>query len=243
MIPVVGPFITQFAGPNIAGFSKIAGKVKSMFQGLFGGPNADELTGRKAVAAFETQLHSALNATQELEAGGESWKRTVIALRDAYLANGRTNEESMQDAERLWRSSKTSAEEQAQLIAEIEAKMGKAGATAVSAIEGIDAALDKLPGSVDIPINIRRQGDPVGVDPGYATGTLGRHGDYFKNFGSGTPTMLHGNEAVITPRQAPGFAKAVLGGGGGGTDPMLLAALRDLPRAIKMAVREGLVMA
>jgi hypothetical protein len=34
-----------------------------------------------------------------------------------------------------------------------------------------------------------------------------------------------------------------MGGSGGGTDPALLSAIRDLPRAIKMAMREGLVMA
>lgn len=50
--------------------------------------------------------------------------------------------------------------------------------------------------------------------PGYATGTMGRLGQWFGNFGSGVRTALHGIEAVVTPDQAPAFAMDTLAGMG-----------------------------
>jgi TP901 family phage tail tape measure protein len=287
MVPGVGPFLQQFAGPIIAGFGKIAAKVKSMFKGLFGGPDRDEMAGREVVHAFEGNLATMLTAQQKAEAGGESWKMTVIAIRDAYIAQGRSADEAMQDAERLWKSSKQGGAESERVVAEIEQKMNEyAAATrdataatddittaldavqfdeqtladaaalkdqtklvegvakdAILAFDGISKAISRIPRDVDVDVNARYT-PPAGPDPGYATGTMGRHGSFFQNFGDGTPTVLHGTEAVVTPRQAPAFARSVLGAGGGGrTDPALLAAIRDLPRSIKMALREGLVMA
>lgn len=67
---------------------------------------------------------------------------------------------------------------------------------------------------------------------GYAAGTLGRHGSFFRDFGRRTATMLHGVEAVIRPNQALGFAQAVLAGGASDT-PLLIQVDRDvLARAV-----------
>lgn len=49
-----------------------------------------------------------------------------------------------------------------------------------------------------------------GGDPGFATGTLGRFGDYFANFGRGFATTLHGWEAIVPKGQAVPFAMHVL---------------------------------
>lgn len=76
-------------------------------------------------------------------------------------------------------------------------------------------AIDGIPTNKTINVGIQYSdpgaptggGNPAG---GYATGTMGVHGQYFKNFGRGTATTLHGTEAVITPDQAPAFAAAVL---------------------------------
>lgn len=46
--------------------------------------------------------------------------------------------------------------------------------------------------------------------PGYASGTMGRTGRWFGNFGTGMGATLHGLEAVVTPQQAPAFAMDVL---------------------------------
>jgi hypothetical protein len=39
------------------------------------------------------------------------------------------------------------------------------------------------------------------LGPGYASGTLGSTGKFFNDFGNGRLTMLHGQEAVLTPEQ------------------------------------------
>jgi hypothetical protein len=90
---------------------------------MFGGPSSSEKAGRGAVAEFEQGLWDTLDATQALEAGGENWKKTVIAIRDAYLKAGRTEEEALAAAEKLWKSSKISAEESKRVIEEIKAAM------------------------------------------------------------------------------------------------------------------------
>ena len=50
----------------------------------------------------------------------------------------------------------------------------------------------------------------------FATGTLGKLGNWFGDFPqTGAAAMLHGMEAVITPQQAPAFAMDVLGANAG----------------------------
>ena len=56
MIPVVGPFISQFAGPMIEGFKKIHGKIME----LFGGPGADEL--RRPAGRQQVRSKPSVNA-------------------------------------------------------------------------------------------------------------------------------------------------------------------------------------
>lgn len=122
MIPVVGPFLSQFSGAIIAGLSKLGGKIKGFFTDLFGGPSADELAGRKVVDAFEDNLSDMLSETQRMEAGNEEWKKTVVAIRDKYLEMGLSAEEAMADTERLWRSSVEGAEAAARVIEDIQRK-------------------------------------------------------------------------------------------------------------------------
>lgn len=95
-------------------------------------------------------------------------------------------------------------------------------------------------------------GDPTdgGDELGYATGTMGRFGRWFANFGSGTKTTLHGNEAVVRADQAAAFAADMGGGGdmGGAVIASEIAAMRGemmsiLPRAIARSVRDALLVA
>lgn len=195
-------------------FGPVAKKIGDFFRNIFGGPDDEELEGRKRVAAFEDQLHSTLNTTQLLEAGNEDWKKTVIAIRDAYLAAGKTEEEAMKAAERLWQSSKKGAGETAAAIAAIEAVLKEAEEAAKRAGTAMDHTFR------DRTVSIVVQ-DPSGsTDPpnrgydgdGHAIGTMGRYGSWFKDFGQNFKTSLHGVEAVVTPQQAPAFAMDVLSG-------------------------------
>jgi hypothetical protein len=94
--------------------------------------------------------------------------------------------------------------------------------------ELVDAIRNELiPAFQAIPRNVPAPGMPDVTPPGtttptptpeyvpnggdYDVGTMGRHGRWFGNFGSGTRAMLHNQEAVITPAQAPAFAADVLG--------------------------------
>ena len=196
MIPGVGQWAQMFAGPIVEMLSKLGPKIKDFFRGLFGGPSRDELNGRNLVAEFEANLHGMLTAQQKAEAGNEAWKMTVIALRDAYIAQGRTEEEALRDAERLWASSRNGAEASRRVIEEIQ-----------RILEGLPPRT-----TVDVDVNYNPSGEPPPQsDPGYAVGTIGRHGSWFQRFPTGgVTTRLHGTEAVITPPQAPAFAMDVL---------------------------------
>ena len=91
----------------------------------------------------------------------------------------------------------------------------------------------------------RRGGDNADItEEGFATGTMGRFGRWFANFGSGTKTTLHGNEAVVRSDQAAAFA-ADMGGGDNAAMAAEIAGLRAdmnamLPRAIGRAVRDAM---
>ena len=216
MIPGVGPWVQGFAGPIIAMLSNLTRRFGDFFRNIFGGPSADELRGRELVAGFEESLHGTLTASQEAESQGEDWRRTVIAIRDAYLAMGRTEEEALRDAERLWESSRQSAEESQRVIEEIQRKMRElTGQTHEIDVE-VNYRAGSTPGQT-------RPGEPenhlMPEDPGFATGTIGRLGRYFENFGGGMNTRLHGVEAVLRPQDAVPFALDALSGRMPGVSP------------------------
>jgi hypothetical protein len=99
-IPFIGPAIGAFAPMILGGFKK-----------LFGGVSEEEKKGRATIQDFEHQMASTLTATQKLEAGNDDWKKTTIAVRDAYLATGRSEAEAEAAVKRLWDSSKKGAAE------------------------------------------------------------------------------------------------------------------------------------
>lgn len=190
-------------------FGPLLSKIGNLFRNLFGGPSGDELAGRALVETFEESLHGTLTAQQEAESQGQDWARTVIAIRDAYIAMGRTEEEALRDADRLWESSRQSAEESARVIAEIQRKMRElTGETQTIDIEVVYRTT--------APPGATRPGDPEShtqpVDFGFASGTMGRFGEFFRNFGSGFSTRLHGVEAVLRPQDALPFARQVIAG-------------------------------
>jgi len=103
----IGTLIAPGIGTLIGGgIGAAAGFVK----GLFGGPSKDELAGRDLVGQFEEQLKGLLTTENKLEAGGEAWKQTVIAVREQYLKAGHSADEALQAVDTLWASSKGGAE-------------------------------------------------------------------------------------------------------------------------------------
>lgn len=98
-------------------------KIGGWFKDLFGGPSAQELAGREVVANFEANIATMMNERQKLEAGNESWKQTVVVVRDAYLALGKTESEALAAVEALWQSSKGGADAVARAMQPIQAAL------------------------------------------------------------------------------------------------------------------------
>lgn len=233
MIPGVGVWAQAFAGPIVAMLSKLTRRFGDFFRNLFGGPSAQEMEQRGQVAEFEDSLHSALTTAQEAESQGEDWRRTVIAIRDAYIAMGRTEEEALRDAERLWQSSRDGGEDALAVIEEIKRKMRELTSGEHTIEVDVEYRTSAPPGA-------ERPGEPENhtqpVDPGFATGTMGRFGNWFRDFRKGFPTTLHNVEAVVPKHQALAFAQDVMGaagasGGGVAVLPVIMGSDRS-PREI-----------
>ncbi len=221
------------------------------------GLSGEVRNGRAMVAQFEDAIISTISESGRAAAGTERWAQFVHSLTEKYAAVGRTAEEALTDAKRLWDSSAEGGEETWRVVDEVNRKMQEQVDAAVAGADEITAAIGRIPRNVDININghYNAPGDmPEGE--GYYSGTLGVHGSYFRNFGRGTPAMLHGNEAVVRQDQAVPFAQQVMAASArpmaparsarAKADPLvpqLLAAIRSLPMDIKLSMREALVMA
>ena len=83
------------------------------------GVSAKEQAGRTAAGDFRADLEATLDLTQKLEAGGEKWKMSVIAIRDAYLKVGATEQEALAISQRLWEAEKQGPEAVNRIIQEI----------------------------------------------------------------------------------------------------------------------------
>jgi len=78
----------------------------------------------------------------------------------------------------------------------------------------------------------------------HSVGTMGLFGDWFHNYGGGTPAILHGNEAVLTQNQALPFAANVLknlapaGGGGSNSGQPTYLVLPDRTILARVVVED-----
>jgi hypothetical protein len=118
------------------GLKSIGGAIAGLFG--FGGPSGAQLQGREDIKAFESELAGLLTAQQRADAGGESWKMTVIAIRDAYRDMGRSEAEALADTEKLWKSAEKGPQAVSAAIAEIEQRM------TTELVPKTQAALDEL---------------------------------------------------------------------------------------------------
>jgi hypothetical protein len=64
----------------------------------------------KSITDFQQSIWTTLNAEQVAEAGGREWAATVIGVRDAYMATGRTAEQALTDVKAMWDSTTQSTE-------------------------------------------------------------------------------------------------------------------------------------
>ena len=241
----IGEAVTALLPTLGALFGPVAEKIGGFFKSIFGGPSAEELRGRQAVADFEAQLAGLLTQTQRNEAGNESWKATVIAIRDAYILAGKTEAEALAAAENLWKSSKAGAGATEAAIAAIRAVMDSVGTSASTTANALNDAFRDRSFTIDETRNIseniyRNVFEAEGTGEGYALGTKGMTGSFFQNFGAGRRVTLHGEEAVVRKDQAGAFADE-FGGGSEGLD-MIRQMVRDLPRAMKVAVEDAMLL-
>lgn len=199
LIPGVGPILAQFSGAIVAGLSKIGGWIK----GLFGGPSQEELAGRAMSATFEAEIAAGLTDSQRAEAGNDSWKQTLIGVRDAYLKIGLSAVEAERDVARLWEASKEGPDAVAAAIEHIKAVMDDAKRAAEGTANSIEHSLNSIdPDPIEIDISYKTpSGTPIlGFDAeapeieGFAGGTKGQ----YRDFGRGTLVELHGRERVMT---------------------------------------------
>src|SRR5690606_31655728 len=68
-----------------------------------------ELGGREVAAEFRNNLAAMMNERQAAEAGNEEWAKSVIVVRDAFLALGKTEREALDAMDALWRAEKQGA--------------------------------------------------------------------------------------------------------------------------------------
>lgn len=126
----------------------IIGGVAGGLSGYFG-LSKKEKQGRAAVSEIEANLASTLTAEQQLEAGGEAWKMTVIAVRDAFLATGRSSEEANAAVEALWKSSSQGAGAVERAVAPIQAAFDEIAAKQAEAAAAVEEGATESTASVE----------------------------------------------------------------------------------------------
>lgn len=237
MIPGIGEWAGALASVVVSTFSKLWGWISDGFKKLFGGASADELAGRELVAKFEDNVIAMLSDAQRMEAGTDRWRQVLVGVRDAVMAAGVSHDDALALVERLWASSKNGADASRLVIEEITRLMQGQGQAAAGAIDKVRDALAGLPDEIRVVIRGEYRAPDLPGE-GFAAGTIAR-GSWFRDFGVATATVLHGREAVVTPQQAPAFARAVLGETGSGDIERLI---RNLPREMTLAFRMAMQM-
>jgi hypothetical protein len=100
---------------------------------------------QKAVGEFEQQMWATLTPAQAAEAQGQTWAASVISVRDAYLATGRSATQAEADVAALWASSQQGAAATQAAIDKINAAFIEQKQDAVD----LDAAIQKYGFSIE----------------------------------------------------------------------------------------------
>ena len=141
MIPGIGTLLGGMAGQLIG---PLIGKIGGYFAGLFGGPSGIEVEGRRVAATFRDQIAQTLSQTQLAEAGSDEWKKSVIGVRDAFIAAGRTEQEALDIMDRLWKAEKQGGDAVANVIREIQGVMQSTSGTIAAATASATAGFENV---------------------------------------------------------------------------------------------------
>lgn len=121
----------------------IVGGLAGMASGFIGVSKEVKIS-RAQVAEFQLAVRGTLTDQQRADAGGEAWKETVIAVRDAYLATGRTAEEAYAMVEQMWNTDKPKEAKEAVLaIAAVMDEAARKAAGVTEEQEGMTDAVDE----------------------------------------------------------------------------------------------------
>ena len=144
------------------------------------------------------------------------------------------------------------AEEMARVAEILERVFGGTEERTQALAEEINNAFDSIPREITVTIRAVYEGfdnPPQSTSTtisgeSFAGGTKGVTGQWFKNFGQGTPAMLHGNEAVVRRDQADQFASDFGTGNVGIVDELMniRVSLSEMPQSIARAVRDAVLV-
>jgi hypothetical protein len=158
----IGTMIAPGIGTAIgAGIGAVGGFVK----GLIGGPTAAEKEGRAAAASFRDGMLKELNPSQMAEVqeaiqgawkGNEAGAATMIAVRDAYIATGRSAEDAEEIVKRLWEAEKGGAEEVAKVMEVINGIREEAMEQEKKLIEGLAKSVTAINAIADSMKNLAK---------------------------------------------------------------------------------------
>lgn len=149
VVPVIGTAV-----------GAIVGGLVGMASGFIGVSKEVKIS-RQQVETFQVALRGTLTDQQRAEAGGEKWKETVIAVRDAYLATGRTAEEAEAMVLQMWKTDKPKEAEAA--VRAIAAVMDEAAAKAAGVTEATAELTDAVEQTTDAAADLEDQMSAVRV--------------------------------------------------------------------------------
>jgi tetratricopeptide (TPR) repeat protein len=143
----------------------LLGKIGGFFKNLFGIDPAIKAA-RNSLESFQAQLRQGLTDAQRLEAGNEQWKMDIIAVRDAFLKVGRSEEEALKLVEALWDTD--NPERSRRAMEEIQRVLEQIARETQNATDEANALGDALDNATrDRTINI-----DVNAPPGEWTGDM-----------------------------------------------------------------------
>lgn len=151
LIPGLGTILGGQLGEfMMKGLSKLGGWVK----GLFGGPSKTELEGRDAAAAFRDQLAAGMTAADQAEVNANvaaganrEWAESAVAIKNAYIAAGKSGEEALAALDRLWKAEKQGGGAVQAVIEEITGVMNSGMTPATDdATDGVGSLTDATKG-------------------------------------------------------------------------------------------------
>ncbi len=140
-LPVVGPLLAAFGGPLLKGLKSLGSSIGGFFKGIFGGGESEA---SKMVGAMDALFARSISGAGMAEAAGRKWAIGNIAIREAYLAVGRSLEESIAATDRLAAASGGSTEEAMAATAAIQAVFDEMAAGAQQTTDAVTESITTI---------------------------------------------------------------------------------------------------